>query len=69
MSLHVLAYNLKRVVAILGPGRLMVTMGFWALRPQARPILEPSHRVCERLRRTLKDAANVQLHGSPCPSW
>ena len=26
MSLHVLAYNLKRVIAILGPGPLMAAM-------------------------------------------
>jgi hypothetical protein len=32
MSLHVLAYNLKRVMRILGIGELMRAMSAWAAR-------------------------------------
>ena len=41
MSLHVLAYNLKRVIAILGPQPLMEAMRAWA-RP--RLVFNPSCR-------------------------
>lgn len=45
MSLHVLAYDFRRLLAILGPERMLA-----AIRPKSRRMLKFERRYCSRRR-------------------
>ncbi len=65
MSLHVLAYNLKRVLNLLGSGALMAAMKAWGLFYEACP----PQQACRSRKCPYNQNHRLRLIGPPTASW